>query len=307
MSNLASSRSFSEFDKMGTKELEKILRLDAQLPEGEDCDTELILHISEVIAKREQENSSGRLPDIDKAWNVFNEKYRPYAGDGRSLYEYEQSDITELSSIKNKPSSPNSTSPVRHMGRRLARAACAAAVIAILMFAATATAYALGYDLWGYVAEWSKETFGFTPENQAPSSGLPSRPTQNELSDLQAALDEYGITEKLIPKYIPQGFVQTEFYVDSSGGSNYLTSVFEKSEQTIIIDVKTNANIVHSYYEKDYSDPEIYEMNGVEHYIITNMGKFFAAWRTENYEVSILGPETKEELIKMIDSIYEEK
>ena len=44
MSNRASGRSFSEFDKMSTKELEAILRLDSQLPEGADCDTELILY-----------------------------------------------------------------------------------------------------------------------------------------------------------------------------------------------------------------------------------------------------------------------
>lgn len=307
MSNRANSRSFSELDKMSTGELEAVLRMDAQLPEGEGCDTDLILYITDIIAKRERENPAYSLPDVDKAWNTFNEKYRPHTDGGLSLYEDGQSDITELSGIKNRPSAPDNTSPVRRKGRGLARAALIAAVIAVLMLAATVTSYALGYDLWGHVAGWSRESFGFVPDGQIIPSISPSQSSQKELSELQAVLDAHGITANLIPKYIPEGFKHTDIYVDDVGIPNSFTSCLEKSEQTIVVEVITNANIVLSDYEKDEGDPEIYETNGVEHYIMTNMGKYLAVWRTENYEVSISGLETRDELIKMIDSIYEEK
>ena len=37
-------RDFSKFDEMSTEELNEILRQDSQLPDGEDSDTDAILH-----------------------------------------------------------------------------------------------------------------------------------------------------------------------------------------------------------------------------------------------------------------------
>ena len=39
------NRDFSQYEAMTTKELEEILRLDAEAPEGAQSDTELILFI----------------------------------------------------------------------------------------------------------------------------------------------------------------------------------------------------------------------------------------------------------------------
>ena len=47
-------RNFSKFDEMSTEELNEILRQDSQLPDGEDSDTDAILYIMGVIAKRNQ-------------------------------------------------------------------------------------------------------------------------------------------------------------------------------------------------------------------------------------------------------------
>lgn len=60
-------------------------------------------------------------------------------------------------------------------------------------------------------------------------------------------------------------------------------------------------------YEKDADDPEEYSKNGVTHYIMTNFGDYFAVWLSGNMECSIYiaGGSTKDELIKIIDSIYE--
>lgn len=59
-------------------------------------------------------------------------------------------------------------------------------------------------------------------------------------------------------------------------------------------------------YEKDFDDPEIYKANGIDHYIMTNMGEFLTVWQVGSLEVSISGVPTREELVKMIDSIYED-
>ena len=45
-------RDFSNYDSMETEELEEILRSDADAPESKESDTELLLYIMEVLAKR---------------------------------------------------------------------------------------------------------------------------------------------------------------------------------------------------------------------------------------------------------------
>lgn len=299
-------RNFSKFDDWSTEALEEILRQDSNLPEGENHDTDLILYIMEVIAKREK-HPTGDFSDVDAAWKTFNEKYRPYAGDGQSLYENEHPDIIELKSTETTPFTPANPTPAKRRGRGLLRVACVAAVIVGLAFAGTITSYALGYDLWGYVAQWSKETFGFVSEDPAPPSDSFSPQAQQEFTDLQSALDGHGITEKLVPQYIPEGYEQTEFYVDDTGNTLILAAVYTKNESTIIVDTTHGIESLVGRYQKDDIDPEIYETNGIEHHIMTNMGKYLAVWRNGNNEASISGVETKEELVMMIDSIYEEK
>lgn len=64
-------RDFSKFDEMSTEELNEILRQDSQLPDGEDSDTDAILYIMGVIAKRNQELPSSDFGDVNHAWSSF--------------------------------------------------------------------------------------------------------------------------------------------------------------------------------------------------------------------------------------------
>ena len=49
----------------------------------------------------------------------------------------------------------------------------------------------------------------------------------------------------------------------------------------------------------------VYERDGIEHYIMTNNRQINAVWTNKNYECSIGGDISEDELRKMIDSIYE--
>ena len=78
-------RDFSKFDEMSTEELNEILRQDSQLPDGEDSDTDAILYIMGVIAKRNQERPSSDFGDVNHAWSSFNKNYRFASSEGCSL------------------------------------------------------------------------------------------------------------------------------------------------------------------------------------------------------------------------------
>ena len=67
----------SRFDHMPTEELENILRLDFQLPEGEGLDADTLLYITEVIARREASSSQTSCPNVDVAWRDLLTRYLP--------------------------------------------------------------------------------------------------------------------------------------------------------------------------------------------------------------------------------------
>ena len=56
---------YSKFEHMSTEDLETILRLYYQLPEGEGLDPDTILAITEVIANREKSESTQQKHDTN--------------------------------------------------------------------------------------------------------------------------------------------------------------------------------------------------------------------------------------------------
>ena len=70
------NRDFSKYEAMETKELEEILRLDAEAPEGAQTDTELLLYILEVLASRNNTESITENK-AQKAWESFERNYMP--------------------------------------------------------------------------------------------------------------------------------------------------------------------------------------------------------------------------------------
>ena len=142
-----SGNSFSKFNKMSTEELDEILRLDFQLPESEGLDADTILYIAEIIAGREASSSQPSCPDVEAAWQDLLSQYLPEGTNGL---------LSDGAGSEPVPS-PGQPSPAvrRHSRgiRWIIRIAGVAAILAVLFFVTTITAYALGYDVWGTIAK----------------------------------------------------------------------------------------------------------------------------------------------------------
>lgn len=100
-------RDFSKFDEMSTEELNEILRQDSQLPDGEDSDTDAILYIMGVIAKRNQELPSSDFGDVNHAWSSFNKNYRFASSEGCSLFDFDDEPQLMVLPTKRKSSGPH--------------------------------------------------------------------------------------------------------------------------------------------------------------------------------------------------------
>lgn len=190
------------------------------------------------------------------------------------------------------------TKSARH-SRTLKTVIIVAAVVALLV-ASMAIAQAAGFDLFGRIARWTAETFGFTSVNAANrSADLPP-----QLKGLQEALDEYSINPDYLPTYWPDGYEQTQIISMDEPESNTISGAYGEDRNRIILSyIAFLSQKPESSYNIDDQSLEIYEHNGIKFHIMTNVEKYLAVWNIENVECRISGVESYEELVKILDSI----
>lgn len=290
--NKSNRHDYSKFDNMSTEELEEILRLDSQLPDDEESDVDAILYITGVIEKREKEHPTGRFMDVQTAWASFKENYLPYAADSKSLYDFEDTD-TQVDLTK----TPFKKFLHPQRKRQTKRVAAIAATMIAVLLTGTLTANALGFDLWGAVAKWTKDTFGFS-----------SSVSQETISDsLQKTLDKYGVTTELAPTWFPDGYVSENVEVAETPLKTTFIAKYTHMDDEISVTIVSLSEPITKTFEKDSEDVTVYTMNGIEHFIMTNLGITNVVWKQETFECSIIGNFSLEEAEEMINSIYERK
>jgi hypothetical protein len=88
--NIGGNRFYENLDRMSTEKLREMLRRDCLMPEdkSEKLSDDVILHIAEVVAKREKEQSIRDTTDVGTAWKAFTEHYLPYADDDTALFDF---------------------------------------------------------------------------------------------------------------------------------------------------------------------------------------------------------------------------
>lgn len=299
-------RDFSMFDEMGTEELNEILRQDSQLPDGEESDTDAILYIMEVIEKRSQKLPASDVEDVDRAWDSFNKNYRFALSDERPLFDLDDAPQQNSTSDKMQILQPAPRSNARPHKRALRTASILAAVIAVLL-ATSLTAYALGFDLWGAIANWTKETFGFkSTEYTQPAASSYAKEIPASLKSIANEMELHDVPVTVLPSYLPDGYVESDFQYTETADSIDFYYFLEKGESSITLFYSAFFDgQAPSQFEKDDVNPEQYEYNGTVYYIMTNKDVYFVAWAADNIECSIAGVETYEEIIKIIQSIGE--
>ena len=260
---------FTIYDSMATQELEEILRLDAEMPEGQESDIDKILYIMEVLAERKRNNSHTGKTALE-AYESFKQNYMPETDNN-------------VIPIKTKRKSPC----------WLRSLAATAAVLAILLTGAV-TAKAFGFDIWKAVVQWSQETFHFG------DGGADNSLTYTSLQD---ALEKGNVPTWLAPTYIPEEFVLLEIDVQKTPYKKIYRAKYAKAEQVLIIVVRDYLDGDPAYVEQSEGFVEEYEVSGITYYLFSNQEQNRAVWLYDSCECDISGDVTIEELKEMIDSI----
>lgn len=191
--------------------------------------------------------------------------------------------------------------PVR---RRVAQIVLAACLGITMLFA---VASACGVNLISEFLEWREETFvlrgrgcGQMVLEQAP---------EGEYASMEEAVAAYGITDPIVPTWIPKEFKVQYVRAKEQLYSVNLSAAYSSNSKEIRIKIYINKaeddSAIHA--EHSVQDPIPYERNGIDFLLAENNKQWQASWTIGNCVCSINGDLTEREIKQMIDSIFVEE
>ena len=264
-------------EQMPTEDLREILRQSAQ-PESE-TDESTILIVLEILEKREATESP---EEVAAVWERFEQKH---------LAPTEPERFEEVHTQK----------PKKH--GTFAKIAGIAAAVALAIFAAgTLITPVEGSNLWSVIASWTKETLGIGTEGEKMETAV----IPDQLVELNDLLQQYKLSEAVdLPSYIPEGYQTTATFVDERENAIVFFCQLENGDDAMAFQYRfIREDDIASEIQKNDDAPEIYlASDGTTVYITPNMDVYNAVWTKGDVEVVIYNAPSREELVKIIDSI----
>ena len=272
--------SFDYLNKLNVQQLREILRL--QLDEDE-VNVELIKKINVVLASKTEE------PELDVA-SAY-DRLRA-AESSEPLYSEVMDEMTAEKAVRPRPKF-----------RALFKVGLVAAVMIVLFIGTGIVGYAMGFDFWGAMREWTEDRFSFL----VGDSLFQRTEVEDPYSRLRGELRANGVTVEVVPEYMPDGFSLSSVVTDETMIGLGIFSTLTNDNEEILLNYTLTAKDSSSFYAKDEVEPEVYTVCGIDHNIFTNEGSYIAVWINQNVQCEIYKVEDKDELLKMIDSIYKER
>lgn len=188
----------------------------------------------------------------------------------------------------------------------LLRVAAIAAVLALLL---TIVPPVLGAEnIFQLIGSWTQDIFSFlTPEGRESRNGDRSFETEHPgLLQLRETMEYYGVTDPVVPTWLPEGFELTEFHITPLNVSKKVLARFESGDEFVILTYEIHNTLTANAYPKDAGGAEVFERAGIKHYLIANDQQWSAVWSFDNVECFIMTNCGKEQVSALITSIYSE-
>ena len=232
------------------------------------------------------------LPDTKESLNAFHEKYAPLFASA------------EAASAQNTTSS--AFSEKKHFRRPFLKILPIAAALVLLFGSVSAQAF--GFDLFGALARWTAEIFHIGSD-EVPHAAITLRPLAEgesaNYNSLQEAAEAFGITEPMVPTWVPERFELMHVTATNRKERILIYGDYVSGEDFLQIrynEIEPNSNTV----EKEDNPVNYYSSGNVEHYLVSDLGWTKAIWQNGSLECCIAGNTSEQEMMDMIDSVYEE-
>ena len=279
MSEMEKREDISRYNSMSTQELQEILRKHAHGELDTEPDTQELYEIMEVLSVRRQNEFPQAFRSDEEAYAEFCEQYLPK---------------------ENVDTHPKVIQFPNHI---LKTVAAVLTVVLILAVSTSITAEALHFDIWGKLANWTKDIFQFTNVTDVTTPPNSEKEYNAELKSLQDALNDHRIVEKLVPTWIPKGYICKELKLLDTPRVLNIYAIYEKDGSELIIKICQTIGVQAPQTEKNDDFLEVYVSDGVEYYIFSNTETLQVAWSIGEFECIIGGSITLEEMKAMINSI----
>lgn len=125
-------------------------------------------------------------------------------------------------------------------------------------------------------------------------------------ADLKCALSGLGITSRIAPSSIPDGYSLRQINVIKNYFTNGMDILadYSNNADSIIVAVSKRTDYGNGIFEKDDRSVIVYNEGGDDWYIMHNLQRLNAVSMINDYEVCISGDISVDEMKDIIDSIY---
>ncbi len=261
---------YQGWQQMPTKELDQILQ--AEL-EKEHPNEEVVLPILHELEEREKDIPVEITPEVLE--------------------------------ILEKLSKHNTSSKQSIYKRRwLAGIAAAAAIVCIVIMSISPTVQA--ESLFDILFRWTSSVFEFfTPEQDAsnPPVEIVFETDNPGLQQLYNKVTELGVTELVVPMWLPEGFVLQEIKELPMPGGTRVHGEFKYGDNDISITYRISTDI-SAKVEKEETGIEVFEAGEKCHFIVENIDTLSVTWTVDGVECVMNSDVQKEDIYSIIKSIY---
>lgn len=259
-----------KWEQLPSPQLEALLHAELEKPVPEDDVVLLLLHILEA---REPDTPVSLTPREALAWQRYQEHTRKRNAKSRGA------------------------------ARWLPVAASLVLVVALLFSLLLQPAEADTF--WGMLNRWKESVLQFMNPGEHVSVLAYAYETNHPgLQQVYDAVVELGITDPVVPMWIPEEYVLTELEKESRSEANGIYASFSDGEKYLAYKAEISAATIYHEYYKDDTYSEVYEIEGMTYNITKNNGWWIVVWSKENIECSIFVDCQEETLRRILDSIY---
>ena len=290
---------YAYLNRLSTEQLEELLRADMEASKpGND---EAVFHILEVIEQRENQQPTGRIPDVEEAWKEFQREYDLPEGEGMSLYP-----CVPEGEENSAPPVRRRRSAVTHQPRlhRRVKQSLAALTAVVALVCGMAAAQAGGFDVLGMLGQWTDEIFHFT---SGAESGESAAPMNENTRLLREALASVGIDEDLAPTWFPEGFTAEEPAIETSNFNIVIYfSLTDGTDNFINIAIRqyqSAEDLESADYEIKTDSVQQYSNEKQTFYLFSNGNAVAATWANGLLMEQITGNIDEAEIKHIIHSI----
>lgn len=247
----------------------------AQELHKETVDEETVRTILAVFRDREKEDPVEITSQIQSVW----EKY--------------QKDSASIPKVKPK-----------RIPTGLLRAASVCIVLVLLFSLIPTNAHADNF--WERVARWTTEIFEFFSPHakEAVQEPYVFKTDNSGLQQVYDAVVELGITEPVVPMWLPDEYVLTECVIDEEPECDFVHAKFTDGNNAILIEIRKYTDIIPGQYQKDGSEIKMLELQGTVHYLMRNNTRWAAVWTKNSLEGFLTTDCQDDVLYNILRSIY---